>query len=113
MVPSPRDEARCRSVGQPGEDADIEADHLIHLLDVRMEEGAVAGIPALFTSSVMPAFVRRVVSPKLGGAKVIPQGAARRLPETNSLMKLPFSSKIATAPAPNGASIWLARPTGA
>jgi hypothetical protein len=57
-----RDEARCRSVGQPGECANIEADHLIHLLDVRMEKGAVAGIPALFTSSVMPAFVRSVVS---------------------------------------------------
>jgi len=27
-----------------------------------MEKGAVAGIPALFTSSVMPAFVRSVVS---------------------------------------------------
>jgi hypothetical protein len=48
-----RDEARCGSVGQPGECAGIEADHLIHLLDVRIEEGAVAGIPALFTSSVM------------------------------------------------------------
>ena len=33
-----RDEAGRRSVGQPGERADIEADHLIHLLDVRIEE---------------------------------------------------------------------------
>ena len=40
----------------------MEADHLIHLLNVRIEEGGVAAIPALFTSSVMPAFVRSVVS---------------------------------------------------
>ena len=54
MAPSPRaTKPGAASVGQPGECADIEADHLIHLLDVRSEEGAVAGIPALFTSSVM------------------------------------------------------------
>src|SRR5262252_9388048 len=43
---------------------------------------------------------------KPGGAMVIPQGAARRLPETSSRMKLPSSSKTATAPAPKGAAIW-------
>ena len=42
-----RDEAGHRGVGQPGERADIEADHLIHLLDVGIEQrrrGADAGI---------------------------------------------------------------------
>src|SRR4029077_16939064 len=33
-----RDEADRCSIGQPGERADIEADHLIHLLNVRIEE---------------------------------------------------------------------------
>jgi hypothetical protein len=47
MVPSPRDEARCRSVGQPGECADIEADHLIYLLDVRIEEGRRCADPGI------------------------------------------------------------------
>jgi hypothetical protein len=47
---------------------------------------------------------------KPAGTMVIPQGAASPLPATSSLMKLLSSSKIATAPAPNGALISAGRP---
>jgi len=48
-----------------------------------------------------------------GCAKVIPQGAARRLPALSCVTQLPSSSKIATTPAPNGAPISAGRPAGA
>src|SRR5262249_38876665 len=42
-----------------------------------------------------------------------PPGAARRLPETSSRMKLPSSSKIATTPCPKAACLMLSTPAGA